>query len=145
MQYYSRFSAASVFDETRPFFYYLIGPGQQPMQYCSNVEGGICLWWDQASFPLTCWTRPITHALLPIQAWAILLLPHWTNNYYPRPGLKVEINPYKFTLLPTKSKDKAFLAIVIQFSIGKMIKRRQNSITIYRIDRTSYHFHNRWA
>jgi len=39
MQYYSRFRAVSVFNETRPFFYYLVGPGQQPMQYCSSVEG----------------------------------------------------------------------------------------------------------
>ena len=29
----------TVFSETRPFFYYLVGPGQQPMQYCSSVEG----------------------------------------------------------------------------------------------------------
>jgi len=33
----------------------------------------------------------------------------------------------------------------MQFSIGKMIKRRQNSITLYPIDRTDYHFRNRWA
>jgi len=35
MQYYSRFRAVSVFD-VRPVFYYLIRPGQQPMQYCSS-------------------------------------------------------------------------------------------------------------
>src|SRR6218665_1601543 len=39
MQYYSRFRAIPVFDETRPFFYYLTRPGKQPMQYCSSVEG----------------------------------------------------------------------------------------------------------
>jgi len=26
-----------------------------------------------------------------------------------------------------------------------MIKRRQNLITVYQIDRTGYHFRNRWA
>src|SRR6218665_2936845 len=28
----------TVFSETRPFFYYLVGPSQQPKQYCSSVE-----------------------------------------------------------------------------------------------------------
>src|SRR6218665_460552 len=62
-----------------------------------------------------------------------------------RPGLNVVINPYKLALLPTASRDKAFLVIVMQFSIGKIIKRRQNSITVYQIDRTGYHFRNQWA
>ena len=78
-------------------------------------------------------------------AQAVLLLPCWTNNHYPRPGLNVVIKPYKMALLPTASTDKAFLVIVMQFSLGKMIKWRQNSITLYPIDRTGYHFRNRWA
>src|SRR6218665_283024 len=73
---------------------------------------------------------------------ALLLLPCWTNNHYPRPGLIVVIKPCKLALLPTASIDKAFLVIGMQFSIGKMIKRRQNSITLYPIDRTGYHFRN---
>ena len=61
------------------------------------------------------------------------------------PGLTVVIKPHKLTLHPTASIDKAFLVIGMQFSIGKMIKRRQNSITLYPIDRIGYHFRNRWA
>ena len=34
---------------------------------------------------------------------AVLLLPYWTNNHYPRPGLNVVIKPYKLALLPTAS------------------------------------------
>src|SRR6218665_1371656 len=74
---------------------------------------------------------------------AVLLLPCWTNNRFPRPGLNGVINPYKLAHFPTASVDKAFLVIVMQFSKGKMIKRRQNSITVYQIDRTGYHFRNR--
>jgi len=33
----------------------------------------------------------------------------------------------------------------MQLSIGKITKRRQNSITVYQIDTTGYHFRNRWA
>src|SRR6218665_1715415 len=55
------------------------------------------------------------------------------------------INPYNFPLLSTASIDKAFLVVVMQFSIGRMIKRRQNTITVYQIDRTGYHFPNQWA
>src|SRR6218665_3447037 len=29
---------------------------------------------------------------------AVLLLPCWTNNHYPRPGLNVVIKPYKLVL-----------------------------------------------
>src|SRR6218665_2737494 len=76
---------------------------------------------------------------------AVLLLPCWTNNHYHRHGLNVVIKPYKLALLPTASIDKAFLVIDMQFSIDKMIKRRQNSITLYPYDRTDYHFRNRWA
>src|SRR6218665_332011 len=54
-------------------------------------------------------------------------------------------NKTLFSLHPTASIDKAFLVISMQFSIGKMIKRRQNSITLCPIDRTDYHFRNRWA
>src|SRR6218665_132131 len=54
---------------------------------------------------------------------AVLLLPCWTNNHYPRPGLNVVIKPSKLALLPTASIDKAFLVIGMQFSIGKMIKK----------------------
>src|SRR6218665_2638703 len=72
----------------------------------------------------------------------VLLLPCWTNNHFPRPGLNVVIKPYKLALLPTTSIGKAFLVIGMQFSIGKMIKRRKNLITLYPIDinRTGYHF-----
>src|SRR6218665_1214790 len=76
---------------------------------------------------------------------AALLLLCWANNHYPRPGLKVVINICKLALLPTVSRDKAFLVIVMQFSIGKMIERRQNSITVYQIHRTGYHFRNQWT
>ena len=81
-------------------------PGQQPMQYCSSFEGVSAF--DQA----------------------VLLLPCWTSYLDPRPGLKVVVKPYKLALLPTASIDKAFLVIGMQFSIGKLIKRRQNSIAL---------------
>src|SRR6218665_876289 len=55
---------------------------------------------------------------------AVLLLPCWTNNHCPRPGLNVVIKSYKLALLPTASIDKAFLVIGMQFSIGKMIKKK---------------------
>jgi len=57
MQHYSRFCTVSVYDETRPFFYYLVGPGQQQMQCFSRVEGAICLWWVHAAFLLPHWTK----------------------------------------------------------------------------------------
>src|SRR6218665_1261469 len=98
-------SEVSVFDETRPF--YLIGPGQQPMQYCSSFEG------------------------VSVFDLAVLLLPHWINNHYPRPGLSLVINPYKLALLSNASIDNAFLVIVMQFSIGKMIKKETKLITVY--------------
>jgi len=40
---------------------------------------------------------------------AVLLLPRWTNNNYPRPGLNVVIKPYKLALLHTAYIGKAFL------------------------------------
>src|SRR6218665_496443 len=98
-----------------------MGPGQQPMQYCSSAEG------------------------VSVFDQAVLLLPCYTNNHFPRPGLNVVIKPYKLALLPTASIDKAFLVIDMQFLIGKKKKRRQNLITLYPIDRTGYHFRNRWA
>src|SRR6218665_371729 len=39
---------------------------------------------------------------------AVVLLPLWTNNHYPMPGLNVVINLYKLACLPTPSIDKAF-------------------------------------
>src|SRR6218665_1124993 len=96
-------------------------PGQQLMQNYSSFEG------------------------VSVFDKAILLLNCWTNNHCPRPGLNVVIKPYKLVLLPTSSIDTAFLVIGIQFSIGKMIKGRHNSITLCPIDRTDYHFRNRWA
>ena len=91
------------------------------MQYCSSFEG------------------------VSVFDQSVLLLPCLTKNRYPKLGLKVVINPCKLVLLPTTSIDKAFLVIIMQLSIGKMMKRRQNSITVYQIDRTDYHFRNRWA
>src|SRR6218665_3734774 len=85
--------------------------------------------------------RPTTHAVLTVQALrgvsvsfdqAVLLLPCWTNNHCPRPGLTVVIQTL-LALLPTASIDKAFLVISMQFSIGKMIKRRHNSITMWPV------------
>src|SRR6218665_2598544 len=95
-------------------------PSQQPMQYCSRFEG------------------------VSVFDQAVLLLPCWTNNHCPRPELNVVIQTL-LALLHTASIDKAFLVIGMQFSISKMIKRRHNSITLCPIDRTDYHFRNRWA
>src|SRR6218665_3299387 len=76
-------------------------PGQQLMQNYSSFQG------------------------VSVFDKAILLLNCWTNNHCPRPGLYVVIKPYKLVLLPTSSIDTAFLVISMQFSIGRMIKRRQ--------------------
>jgi len=116
MQYYSRFRTVSVF-HVRSFSYYLFRPGQHPMQYYSSF--GWASVFDETRF------------------FYYLNLPRWTNNHYPKPGLNVVINPYNLALLPTPSIDKAFPVIIIQFSIGRIIKRRPNTITISRIDRTS--------
>src|SRR6218665_61851 len=90
-------------------------PSQQPMQYCSSFEGDICLWSSCSSITL------LDQQSLS-QAW-------------------IECgNKTLLALLPTASIDKAFLVIGMQFSIGKMIKRRHNSITLCPIDRTDYHF-----
>src|SRR6218665_1245738 len=96
-------------------------PGQQPMQYCSSFEG------------------------VSVFGQAVLLLPCWTNNHCPMQAWIECGNKTLLALLPTVSIDKAFLVIGMQFSIGKMIKRRHNSITLCPIDRTDYYFRNRWA
>src|SRR6218665_539443 len=81
-------------------------PDQQPMQYCSSFEG------------------------VYVSDQAVLLLPCWKNNHCLRPGLNVVIKTL-LALLPTASIDKAFLVIGMQLSIGKIIKRRHNSITLF--------------
>src|SRR6218665_429718 len=84
-------------------------PGQQPKQYCSSFEGVSAF--DQAVLLLPCWTK----------AW-------------------IECgNKTLLALLPTASIDKACLVISMQFSIGKMLKGRHDSITLCPIDRTDYH------
>jgi len=119
VQNYSRFRAVSVFDD------------------CSSAEGDICLWWGQANNPCS-----TVQALRGVSVFdqAVLLLPCY---HYPRPVLNVVIKPYKLALLPTACRDNAFLVIGMQFSIGKIRKRSQNSITLHPIDRTDYHFHKR--
>jgi len=91
---------------------------------CSTIEAlrGICF--DE--------TGPTTRAVLFKLRWGIylwwdqvLLLPRLTNNHYPRPGLDVVTNSYNLARHPTASMDKAFFVIVMQFSISRMIKRRQ--------------------
>src|SRR6218665_2173026 len=94
--------------------------GQQRRQYCSSFEGGICL--RSGCFSITLLDQQSLS-----QAW-------------------IECgNKTLLALLPTASIDKAFLVIGMQFSIGKMIKGRHNSITLCPIDRTDYHFRKRWA
>src|SRR6218665_2008467 len=90
--------------------------GQQPMQYCSSYV------LDQA----------------------ILLLPRLDQQSLSQAWIECG-NKTLLALLPAASKDKAFLFIGMQVSIGKMIKRRHNSITLCPIDRIDYHFRNRWA
>src|SRR6218665_3426973 len=94
-------------------------PGQQPMQYCSSFEGGICLWSSCSSITL------LDKQSLS-QAWI-----ECGNNTL-------------LALLPTASIDKAFLVIGMQFSIGirQNDKKRHNSITLCPIDRTDYHGRN---
>src|SRR6218665_2529502 len=110
MQYYSRFCTASVFDdcsraEARPTAH-VMRPGQQPMLYCSSFEGGVCL-------RSSCSSITLLDQQSLSQAW-------------------IECgNKTLLALLPTTSIDKAFLVIGMQFSIGKIIKRRHNSITIF--------------
>src|SRR6218665_822493 len=124
MQYYSRFRTASVFNEcsraeARPTAH-VMRPGQQPMQYCSSFEGGICL-------RSSCSSITLLDQQSLSQAWI-------------ESGNKTLL-----ALLPTASIDNAYLVIGMQFSIGKMIKGRHNLITLYPIDRTDYHFCNLWA
>src|SRR6218665_1847762 len=94
--------------------------GQQPVQYCSSFEGGICL-------SSSCSSITLLYQQSLSQAW-------------------IECgNKTLLAFLPTASIDKAYLVIGMQFSIGKIIKERHNSITLCPIDRTDYHFRNRWA
>src|SRR6218665_2407870 len=100
------FQAESVFDETRPFFYYLVAPGQPHLQYYSS----------------TIYAPPNQFSLVQrMGGWL-------------RAAFYVIIKAYKLAFLPTASIDKSCLVIIMQFSIDKMIKRTYNSITIYRID-----------
>ena len=82
-------------------------------------------WWD---FILAREYLPLitVQALREVSVFdhAVLLLHCWTNSHYPMPGLNVVIKPYKLVLLPTAYMDKAFLVIGMQFSIGKMIKKK---------------------
>src|SRR6218665_1813368 len=116
----ARYLSLKTVQALRDLYLSVMRPCQQPMQCCSSFEG------------------------VSVFDQAVLLLPCWTNNHCPRPGLNVVIQTL-LALLPTTSMDKAFLVIGMQFSIGKMIKRRHNSITLCQIDRTDYHFCNRWA
>ena len=73
VQNYSRSRAVYVFDD------------------CSSAEGGICLWWGQANNPCS-----TVQALRGVSVFdqAVLLLPCWSNNHCPRPGLNVVIKQY---------------------------------------------------
>src|SRR6218665_1978730 len=123
MQTYSRSRAVSVFLMTvQALREVSIWPGQQPMRYCSRFEGGISLLSSCSSITL------LDQQSLS-QAWI-----ECGNNL-----IKI-IGPPSHCLY-----DKAFLVIGMQFSIGKMIKGRHNTITLCPIDRTDYHFRNRWA
>ena len=73
-------------------------PGQQPMQYCSSFETGVCHWSSCSSI-----------SLLDQQS----LSQTWIEC-----GDKTLL-----ALLPTASIDKVFLVIGMQFSIGKMIRK----------------------
>jgi len=138
MQYYSRFCAVFVF-HVRPFSYYLVRPGQQSMQYCSSQ--GVSVFDETRPFQLvgpdqqpTQYCSSVEGASICLLLDQVLLLHDGTNNHYLRPGFNLVINPYNLALFPTTSLDKAFLVLVMQFAIGRMIKRRQNIITVYRID-----------
>src|SRR6218665_1103130 len=99
-------------------------PGQQPMQYCSSFEGAIL-----SLIKLFFYYHVVT--LLDQQS----LFQAWIECG----------NKTLLALLPTASIYKAFLVIGMLFSIDKRIKRSHNSITLCPIDRTDYHFRNRWA
>jgi len=62
-------------------------------------------------------------------------------NNYPMRKLIVGINGYKFALLPTAYRDKAFLVIIIQFSIGKIYDNKLK--TGCQRNKTDYRFLNR--
>jgi len=94
MQYYSSIDGVPVYDETRSFFYCLVGPDQQPMSYYSSF-GGASFFDD---------TRPFFYYLV---GPTIII-----------PGL---IEPPPHRLYRQSLKDKAFLFISMRFSKGKMI------------------------
>jgi len=110
----------------------------QATNSCSTVQAlkGVSVFYE---------TRPFYFVVQALRGVSVFdeIMPF--AYYFVGLGLKVVINPYKLAFLPAASIDKAFLVIVMQFSIGKMIKRRQNSIIVYRIDRTGYHFCNWWS
>src|SRR6218665_333149 len=120
VQNYSRFRAVYVFGSSAEGGICLMMEGQQPMQYCSSFDGGI---------------RHLIKLFFYYLVGQQSLSQAWIECG----------NKALLALLPTASIDKAFLVIGMQFSIGKMIKRRHNSITVCPIDRTDYHFRNRWV
>ena len=69
------------------------------MQYCSSFEG------------------------VSVFDQAVLLLPCWTNNNCPRPGLTVVIK--LLALLPTASIDKAFLVMVCKKNFNRQNDKKK--------------------
>ena len=74
-----------------------------PMQYYSSVLLKVCALLKPGRSSITSLDRPTTHAVL-VKRWegfclwwdqAALLLPHCTNNYYPKPELNRVSNDYK--------------------------------------------------
>ena len=122
VQSYSRFHAASVFD-------------------CSSSEEGIYLWRGQANNQ--CSTVQALRGVICV--WSSCSSTTLLDQQSLSQALIKCGNKTLLALLPTASIDKAFLVIGIQFSIGKMIKGRHNSITLCPIDRTDYHFSNWWV
>src|SRR6218665_3666674 len=80
-----------------------IGDQSMPMFQDENIHR---IHRDRSSTGHPCSTIQGSARYLSLMRPAIVLLPHWTNNHYPMPGLTVVIN--KFALLPTPSIDKAF-------------------------------------
>src|SRR6218665_3015870 len=58
---------------------------------------------------------------LSLMKKAVVLLPCWTNNHYPMPGLNVEINLYKLALLPTPLQTSRFNRQSVTFTISLTI------------------------
>jgi|SRR6218665_903600 len=63
---------------------------------------------EMSSIGHLCSTIQGSAQYLSLMIPAIVLLPGWSNNCYPIPGLNVVINHYKLLLLPTSSIGKAF-------------------------------------